>query len=59
MERLLVDSRLAELRAAAERAEADRAIRELYGPPDEREPRVDPALFARYVWSGLHLPSRA
>lgn len=58
MERLIVDSRLAELRAAADRAATDRAIRELYGPTEDSDRRVDPALFARYVWFGLHLPSR-
>lgn len=58
MEQLLIDSRIAEMRAAADRADTERAIRELYGASEEADRRVDPALFARYIWSGLHLPAR-
>lgn len=50
-----VEARLAELREAALRASIERAVAELYREPARRRVHIDPALFARYVWNGLHL----
>ena len=50
-----VEARLASLRQSAIRANIEKVVAELYGHPKARTLPVDPALYVRYVWNGLHV----
>ena len=51
----LAEARLAELRRDAVAANIEKVIKELYGDTARGKVRIDPALYARYVWNGLHI----